>query len=430
MPVIDEIKVPLVSVNDTTLTVVQVPFETGAAVKKGDTILVFETSKTTYDVIAEKDGFIQILCEEGSDYAVSEVVARLFSQSDEIPLTQSPVEKSIQKGSVTTPEASWKGETLFSMAALSLIEELSIDKSSFVGRDFITREDVEFFAGIKKDPIGLSNGPVTKKNITVEVGPNVTVQKVASNKKREIAFLSEVQSTGLTSTIHTFIETEGLFEHINASLNVLKNSLLPVIVYEAGRLLTHYTALNAYFAGDSIAFYKDVNIGFAIDVDKGLKVLNIKNAASKSILNIEEEIIHLSNKYLDDKLSVEDLTEITFTITDLSSEGVFLFKPLVNSMNSAILGVSSIDERFNRCNLSLTFDHRITEGKLVAQFLNELKQNIESYRSNYFSNPRKNISCFKCFKKLQNDLSDVGFAKCITPEGAEAYICQSCFKGY
>ena len=80
--------------------------------------------------------------------------------------------------------------------------------------------------------------------------------------------------------------------------------------------------------------------------------------------------------------------------------------------------------------LTLTFDHRVTEGKLAAQFLGELKGRVESYQSKYYPQLNQQISCFKCFKLLQEDLSDVGFVKCITPKGAEAYICQSCLKGF
>jgi len=92
--------------------------------------------------------------------------------------------------------------------------------------------------------------------------------------------------------------------------------------------------------------------------------------------------------------------------------------------------VSAIDEKLQRSILTVTFDHRVTEGKLVAQFLQELKNRVESYRSAHYVHANQSITCFKCFKSLQEDLSDVGFTKCITPKGEEAYICQSCFKGF
>jgi pyruvate dehydrogenase E2 component (dihydrolipoamide acetyltransferase) len=216
---------------------------------------------------------------------------------------------------------------------------------------------------------------------------------------------------------------------LNRSFQYLRDTLLPVIIYESSRLLTDYPLLNAYFTGDGTAIYKEVNPGFAIDIDKGLKVLKVAGAGQMTMATIEAEILRLSGDYLDDRVQVEQLSDITFTITDLSAEGVAFFQPLVNKMNSAILGVSAIDTKLQRCMLSLTFDHRVTEGKTVARFLNELKQRIESYRPSAGAK-RPDIACFKCFKTLDEDLGGAGFVHCVTPEGKDGYICQSCLKGF
>ena len=229
--------------------------------------------------------------------------------------------------------------------------------------------------------------------------------------------------------INTFIETDGIFVHLNQSGTILKNSLLPVTVFETSRLLNKYKELNSFYSEGAIHYYENINVGFAIDIDRGLKVIKIRDAHLKSFSQVEEDIINLSGKYLDDTLHYDDLTGITFTITDLSSENVAFFKPLINFMNSAILGISAIDEKLGRCLLTVTFDHRVTEGKLVARFLKELKDRLESYRSVHFTK-QSSVTCFKCFKTLADDLSEVGFAKCITPKGEEAYICQSCLQGF
>ncbi len=202
-----------------------------------------------------------------------------------------------------------------------------------------------------------------------------------------------------------------------------------MILYESARLLVDYPLLNGYFTGDAVALYKEVNPGFAIDIDKGLKVLKLKAAGEKSIREIEADILKLSGAYLDDALEIDHLTDITFTITDLSAEGVASFRPLINRMNSAILGVSAIDAKLQRCTLSLTFDHRVTEGKYAAGFLRELQQRLESYKGDA-AGQYKDISCFKCYKTLKEDLGGTGFVRCITPEGKEGYVCQSCLKGF
>ena len=426
--ILQEIKVPLISVNDTSLTVIEKNFSTGDKVKCGEVILIFESSKIAYDVESESDGYIQYLCEVGNDYEVNEVVALI---TDIQPEMQNVIEKAISENNQTNvlKRSGWNGKTIFSEAALGLMKEKAIQENSFAGKDFVTTNDVKSFLGLlpdKDQPYYSTKDPNHHKQPFFPDASKVVIEKLSANKKREIQYLSSVQAEGLISTVNTFIETEGIFVHLNQSLKALKNSLLPVTVYEVSRLLKKYRELNAFFSGDAISYYKDVQIGFAIDIDKGLKVLKIPSDSNLTIGKVEEAIIDLSGKYLDDLLLTDDLNSITFTITDLSAESIAFFRPLVNSMNSAILAISSIDEKLNRCIFSVTFDHRVTEGKLVARFLKELKDRLESYRSKQLDK----VTCFKCFKTLEEDLSDVGFTQCITPKGEQAYICQSCLKGF
>jgi hypothetical protein len=159
-------------------------------------------------------------------------------------------------------------------------------------------------------------------------------------------------------------------------------------------------------------------------------VVKLNRADESGLTAIEEQMLDLSGKYLDDQLEINDLSDITFTITDLSGEGISFFRPLVNRMNSSILGMSAIDENQHIVVFSLTFDHRVTEGKAASKFLMELKQRIESYKGDVCDYRRNVTRCYKCFQTLSEDLGDVGFVKCITPKGQDAYICQSCLKGF
>ncbi len=426
--ILQEIKVPLISVNDTSLTVIEKNFSTGEKVNRGEVILIFESSKIAYDVESESDGYIQSFCEVGNDYEVTGVVALV---TDTQPEGENLIEKTKAENNqpCAAKRSVWNGKTIFSEMALLLMKENAIQENSFTGKDFVNANDVKTLLGLlpHKGQINKSTKNLNQqKQYFFPDASKVVIEKLSANKKREIQYLSSVQSEGLTSTVNTFIETEGIFVHLNRSLKALKNSLLPVTVYEISRLLKKYRELNAFFSGDTISYYKEVQIGFAIDIDKGLKVLKIPESSNQTIGQVEESVLSLSEKYLDDLLLPEDLNGITFTITDLSAENIAFFRPLVNSMNSAILAISSIDEKLNRCIFSLTFDHRVTEGKLVARFLKELKDRLESYRSKQLDK----ITCFKCFKTLGEDLSDVGFTQCITPKGEPAYICQSCLKGF
>ena len=474
MALLQEIQVPLLAVNDTSLTVVEVVLSTGAKVSKGDLLMVLETSKTTYDVEAGAEGYIQYLCEQDRDYEVNEVVARIYSEAAEALAAPIPARRTAPSATATpstnglsshpgashpgaaasfavqpaatssspisvpvaatSPLPHWEGETLFSKEAARLMTAGGLDKSVFAGKDFVSGADV---LAILQPPAAVATSAPARSVTATRSLPTtpvyadpqkVIVEKLSKAKRREIEYLSEVQSTGLTSTVHSFVDTEGIFTHINRSQKYLKDSLLPVIIYEVARLLADYPLLNGYYTEEGVALYKEINVGFAIDIDKGLKVLKIPRSADTGITGLESTIIELSGRYLDDTLQIEDLSDVTFTITDLSAEGIAFFHPLINKMNSAILGISAIDTKLQRCALSLTFDHRVTEGKLAARFLNDLKNRLESYRQQ--TSPYQDISCFKCFKSLKEDLGGSGFARCITPEGKEGYICQTCFKGF
>ena len=454
MALLEEIKVPLLAVNDTTLTVVELAKQPGEKIKQGEVLLVFETSKTTYEVEAATEGFVQYLCSAGRDYAVNAVVARIFSEAAEALVTApetsrptavagvpgkksaaaltgipAPFPRTAEDQGMEEPEPYWEGKTLFSNEAGRLIEAYGLDEAVFRGKDLVTAMDVLRLVQTPHTPTGGTAGTAGVPTPTVAADlTKVILEKLTSGKKREIEYLSEIQHTGLTSTIHTHVEVENIFVPINRSLRYLKDSLLPVILYESSRLLVEYPQLNAYFTGDGVALYKAVSPGFAIDIDKGLKVVKVERAGEKTLREIETVILELSGNYLDDKLRLEDLTDITFTITDLGAEAVAFFQPLINRMSSAILGVSAVDAKLQRCTLSLTFDHRVTEGKLAARFLKDLKHRLESYRPDNVQ--YADISCFNCMKTLGEDLGRIGFMRCITPQGKDGYICQSCIKGF
>jgi pyruvate/2-oxoglutarate dehydrogenase complex dihydrolipoamide acyltransferase (E2) component len=435
MALLLEIKVPLLSVNDITLTVTELSFKTGQQIKKGDVIMVFETSKTTYDVEAETNGFIQYLCDVDHDYEVDTIIARIFSDASDIQeFVAAPKAISEEEKLPFSNQPEWNGEPIFSSKALAMMQTLGIDKNVFKGKDFVNTTDVEHVVkgngvkSVRKSPA--SKAATIADEHPLPVPDDVVLEKLSKNKKREIAYLSEVQSSGLISMVNATVQVDGIFSMLNPSLKYLKDSLLPIVIYETSRLLKKYPLLNSYFNNDSIAIYKNVNVGFAVDLGKGLKVLQIPATEKKDLKEIEQSIMGLSNKYLDDELAIEDLSNITFTITDLSAEGISSFLPLVNARNSAILGISSVDAKLNRATLTLTFDHRVTEGKTAAQFLGDLKERLESFRAKNRKALASGLTCYKCGKSLSNDLSDVGFVKCITPEGEEAHICQTCFKGF
>jgi len=430
MKILQEIRVPQESVNDQTLIVLELFFQASDLVKKGDIVAELETSKTTLTVEALETGYIKYFCKKEDELSVNSLIAQITDQ---------PVSDENKGGRSLVLEADAKTnhdevilQTLFSKEARQIMEANSVAKDLFKNKDFVSSSDVMQLLAPKLTKIESAVPQPRLAGQQVIPTGNISLEKISSNKKREIEYLSHVQSASLVSVINTWVDAAGVDAFLRNHLTYFKETILPIVIYECSRLLVKYRVFNAYFAQDSIAFYNDVNIGFAIDIDNGLKVVVIRNTEHKTIHEIENEAFRLANLYQDNALDVQSLSDVTFTITDLSSEGVFSFHPLINKNNGAILGISSFDQKTKRVMLSLAFDHRITEGKKAAMFLNELRARIESYRSSnsFVRIDTSAIKCSKCFKKLSDEISEVGFAEYVNPKGEKGYICQSCFKGY
>jgi hypothetical protein len=265
---------------------------------------------------------------------------------------------------------------------------------------------------------------------------------ISAEKKREIKYLSDVQAANLCSSVSVFVELGGVFAHMNRSMRYFQDSLLPLVLYESARLLKKYPELNGFYAGEHLGLYRQVHLGIAVDHGKGLKVVKVADADQKSLQQLEEEIFALVNLYLDDRLAIQDLTGTTFTVTDLSAQGVHFFAPLVNARQSAILGIAAVDEKLRRCALTLTFDHRVTEGKRAGEFLAELKARLESFLEAPGSDRKEavvaagaeqpEVRCGHCQRTLAEDRQrhGPGFLQMIDGSGRPTLVCQSCFQGW
>jgi pyruvate/2-oxoglutarate dehydrogenase complex dihydrolipoamide acyltransferase (E2) component len=152
------------------------------------------------------------------------------------------------------------------------------------------------------------------------------------------------------------------------------------LIAECGRLLRKFPHLNAYCSGDEVHFYERVNVGYALDAGRGLKVPVFRDADLKEPETILQERREFIEAYLNNRLSPGALAGGTFSITDLSGSGVVQFEPLIVEGQAAILGVGANFLPATRpgvaYNLTLAFDHRLIEGRAAARFLNELKERM------------------------------------------------------
>lgn len=163
-----------------------------------------------------------------------------------------------------------------------------------------------------------------------------------------------------------------------------------MVLYAVSRMLSKYPDLNAHMLdGVTIRRFRDVNLGFACDTERGLMVPVIKNADKKSLAEISAEVKSLAKQAQSGSLSPDLMSGGTFTVSNLGAFGVESFTPVINPPQTGILGVDNIIQRVREVNgeikvypamgLSLTYDHRAIDGAPASRFVQELCKVLEGF---------------------------------------------------
>jgi 2-oxoglutarate dehydrogenase E2 component (dihydrolipoamide succinyltransferase) len=220
-----------------------------------------------------------------------------------------------------------------------------------------------------------------------------TREKMSTRRKRIAENL--LQSQQATAHLTTFNEIdmsavvalrERLKERVEKEHGV-KLSFMPFFVKAACIALEQFPTVNALVDGDTIVYRHYVNMGIAVAVDAGLVVPNIKDADRKSMLDVSREIADLAKRARDTKLTMDDLTGGTFTITNGGVFGSLISTPIINYPQVAILGLHKTQDRPVAISgkveirpmmyVALSYDHRIIEGQHAVQFLVRVKELME-----------------------------------------------------
>jgi AhpD family alkylhydroperoxidase len=364
MAVLSEVFVPKETVSDEFATIAKLYVNSGDQVSSGTLLLDLETSKTIVSIESDTEGYVELFCSEGEDVEIGALLLKISDAKEE---KQEEVQSEI------TIENSADVHPIFSKGALKLLDQNGIAPSKFDNHDFVSSDDVLHITASKPKT---SNVPkVVKEEKSIVQG--VERVKLPRQKMLEIDYLTAVQSSSLTSTVYVKVSVAGLTEFTTENHTYFKYSVAPTLLQIVSNLLEEYKNFNAYYEDGYVNYYDSVNIGYATDGDYGLKVLTTYNTPSLSITELDESLYQLIMSYRQNSLDIKNITNSTFTVTDLSAEGIYMFSPLINQNQSAILGVSSIDPNTEEMILSFTFDHRITAGKEASSFLKKVKMNIE-----------------------------------------------------
>jgi 2-oxoglutarate dehydrogenase E2 component (dihydrolipoamide succinyltransferase) len=395
---IAEIKVPSPGESITEVEIGHWLVEDGSVVVKNQEIAEVESDKATLTVIAGEGGKIKLLAGEGDKVAVGSVVCTIdtdftgeaVAENKEKPATEVKSEKKPET-QPTSKEVKSNPElenVKVTSVAREMMKELDLSVEDIInGLKRIGKKEVEAVLQLPK----AETKPVLQQKSSSR---ETEREKMSSLRKKLSERLVAVKNE--TAMLTTFNEIDmsyvmdlrSKYQQKFTETHGLKLGFMAFFTKAVATAMDFHPMVNAQIDGDEIVMPRFVDVGIAVSTPKGLMVPIVRNAESKSIAQIEIEIKELAEKARSKRISVDELTGGTFTITNGGVFGSLLSTPIINPPQSAILGMHNILDRPVAVNgqvvirpmmyIALSYDHRVIDGKDSVGFLVKVKELIEN----------------------------------------------------
>ncbi|KYG77447.1 2-oxoglutarate dehydrogenase complex dihydrolipoyllysine-residue succinyltransferase [Roseivirga spongicola] len=398
---VKEMTVPTVGESITEVTISSWLKADGDYVELDEVIAEVDSDKATFELPAEANGILRIIAEEDSTLEIGALICKIEVTEGGAPSSSSENEAT---GSTSTSSSAPSGDETYatghaSPAAAKIIAERGLDASQIkgTGKDGrITKEDAENTKAPSKEAPKKetkSEAPASAPTFVAAGARDERREKMSSLRKTVSRRLVSVKNETAMLTTFNEVNMKPIMELRSKYKEKFKDK------YEVGlgfmsfftkavtMALKDWPAVNAQIDGNEIVYHDYTDVSIAVSAPKGLMVPVIRNAESMSFDQIEKEIIRLATKARDGKLSIEEMTGGTFTITNGGIFGSMLSTPIINAPQSAILGMHNIVERPMAVNgevkilpimyVALSYDHRIIDGRESVSFLVRVKELLE-----------------------------------------------------
>ncbi len=398
-----EIKVPPVGESITEVVLSQWLKNDGDVVEMDEVIAELESDKATFELTAEQAGTLRTVANEGDTLEIGAVVCRIEEGGAAAP--KAPEAAGEQKPAVAaetsvSPVAEKQGESYAtgtpSPSAGKILAEKGVDAGSVKGSGVdgrITKED----ALKAEKPAAKAAAPASKPQAAAEApvagSRGERRQKMTPLRKTVAKRLVAVKNE--TAMLTTFNEVDmkpimdlrGKYKEQFKEKHGVGLGFMSFFTKAVCEAMKDFPAVNARIDNEEIVYNDFVDVSIAVSAPKGLVVPVIRNAESLTLAQIEKSVIELATKARDNKLSIEEMTGGTFTITNGGVFGSMMSTPIINAPQSAILGMHNIIQRPIAENgqvvirpmmyLALSYDHRIIDGRESVGFLVRVKQLLE-----------------------------------------------------
>ena len=388
-----DIKVPSVGESITEVTLVKWHKKEGEWVNRDEVIAELESEKATFEINAEKAGALHIIAAEGSNIQIGDIVGNI--DTDAAKPEGAVAEATPQTKAATKTKAAAEPQTTNQKQQTDL-------KATPVAAAIIADKKVD----IKEVTPSGSNGRIMKQDVLEALANpgrkpgmelfsrNDRPEKMSNLRRTVSRRLVEAKNT--TAMLTTFNEVDmsaimairTRYKDKFKELHGVNLGFMSFFTKACTYALQEWPAVNAYIDGDSIVYHDYCDISIAVSAPKGLVVPVIRNAESLSMAGIELKVAELAAKAKDSKLTIEEMSGGTFTLTNGGVFGSLMSTPIINIPQSAILGMHKIQERPIAVNgqvvirpmmyLALSYDHRIIDGRESVSFLVRVKELLEN----------------------------------------------------
>lgn len=396
---VKEMIVPTVGESITEVTLANWIKKDGDFVTLDEIIAEVDSDKATFELPAEATGILRHVAKEGDVLEIGGLICRIEVTEAGVAAAPTPAPVSAPAAAVSAPSsASTYASGHASPAASKILAEKGIEPGavSGTGKDGrITKEDA--MSAQKPAPVSVpvpvAAKPAEPAAAIIPGSRNVRREKMSSLRKTVSRRLVAVKNeTAMLTTFNEvnmkpIMDLRAKFKDQFKEKHGVGLGFMSFFTKAVCVALKEWPAVNAMIDGNEIVFHDFCDISVAVSAPKGLVVPVIRNAESMSFDQIEKEIVRLAGKARDNKLSIEEMTGGTFTITNGGVFGSMMSTPIINAPQSAILGMHNIVERPIAENgqvvirpmmyIALSYDHRIIDGRESVSFLVRVKQLLE-----------------------------------------------------
>lgn len=393
-----DIKVPTVGESISEVTLLKWVKNSGDYVERDEVIAELESEKATFEVNAEQAGTLQQSAKEGDTLKIGDVLATIDEKA-------AKPEKAA--GSNGTPAKEAKPDT-----SAKPVQQPAQAPVTAVSNDIkATPVAAAMIADKKVDPKSVTpsgySGKIVKNDVLQALSNpgKVTGGKPLFSREERREKMSQlrktisrrlVESKNTTAMLTTFnevdmsriMEIRSKFKDKFKEIHGVNLGFMSFFAKACAIALQEWPAVGAYIDGDQLVYHDYVDISVAVSTPRGLTVPVIRNVESLSMADIEKKVVELAGKARDNKLTMEELTGGTFTITNGGVFGSLMSTPIINLPQSAILGMHKIQERPMAINgqvvikpmmyLAVSYDHRIIDGRESVSFLVRVKELLEN----------------------------------------------------